>query len=429
MSTVNGTECDNRRITRSYSFQADQLALSLQEIIDEAAERLGRSIALDDPQLRLLAHSAHYGDEDAGRVQSLLTRTITGALRAHVVGTGIHSWHEPGHLPAEASVAMAGRFCVPMHFEGVLQGFLWLIDDGSLDAGQLRIATEAGKLAAPLLGEANAARESQRVETAGAFLRLLSRTGSESDAGSLKRRLGPGNTYRVIVARMPGSGEPPWPSGERCQAAIRRTLGEPAGRRFHEPPVLAVYHGALAVLAPPAWFTDADPLDTFLARLRDCFSGLARQTNPDIGGQQVVIGGGGSCDPAGLADSHQQAEAACSALRHGESTAVWDGLGSRALLALLPRYSGDLSAIPLHLLPSPLRQLAQLDDPALAGLVETYLEVAGNVTLTATATHLHRSTVYAKLEQFETRIGARLDSGDVRLMLHVWMVHQRLAGP
>ena len=54
----------------------------LQSIVDDLAERLHRSVAIDDPAIRLLAASRHFGDEDAVRVGSVLNRAVRcGATR------------------------------------------------------------------------------------------------------------------------------------------------------------------------------------------------------------------------------------------------------------------------------------------------------------------------------------------------------------
>ena len=75
---------------------------TLQRLVDALAARLGRSVTIDDPALRLLAASRHFGDQDAVRVTSLLDREMPGANRAHVLAQGVARWTGPGRLPASA---------------------------------------------------------------------------------------------------------------------------------------------------------------------------------------------------------------------------------------------------------------------------------------------------------------------------------------
>ena len=64
----------------------------LQSIVDELAERLQRSVAIDDPAIRLLAASRHFGDEDAVRVSSALNRSVEPDLVDSILTLGISRW-------------------------------------------------------------------------------------------------------------------------------------------------------------------------------------------------------------------------------------------------------------------------------------------------------------------------------------------------
>ncbi|MGW3232678.1 PucR family transcriptional regulator, partial [Kitasatospora sp. NPDC001095] len=44
----------------------------LQALVDGLAEELGRSVVLDDPLVRMICASRHFGDEDRVRVRTLL---------------------------------------------------------------------------------------------------------------------------------------------------------------------------------------------------------------------------------------------------------------------------------------------------------------------------------------------------------------------
>ncbi|MEV0597889.1 alkyl sulfatase dimerization domain-containing protein [Streptomyces sp. NPDC050315] len=104
--------------------------VGLQEVVDALAVRLGRSVAVDDAGMRLLAASRHVGDEDAARVHSVLRREAAAENIRWVLSLGIASWHGPGRIEANPALGADARVCVPVRRHGALLGYLWLIDYG-----------------------------------------------------------------------------------------------------------------------------------------------------------------------------------------------------------------------------------------------------------------------------------------------------------
>lgn len=85
----------------------------VQEVVDALATRLARSVAVDDPAIRLIAASRHFGDEDALRVQSVLAREVPADLQRRLYARGIADWIEPavvvGDTPDEFAPGCAVR--------------------------------------------------------------------------------------------------------------------------------------------------------------------------------------------------------------------------------------------------------------------------------------------------------------------------------
>ena len=60
-------------------------------------------------------------------------------------------------------------------------------------------------------------------------------------------------------------------------------------------------------------------------------------------------------------------------------------------------------------------------------LVEAYLEAAGSAADTAQRLHMHRSSVYYHLGQFQKATGWDLGDGDVRFYVHLWFKARKLS--
>ena len=74
---------------------------------------------------------------------------------------------------------------------------------------------------------------------------------------------------------------------------------------------------------------------------------------------------------------------------------------------------------------------ALLDLPGAAPLLhtlETYLELAGSAQATAEALHLHRTSLYYRLQRVEVLAGTDLKDGTERLALHLALKVARAAG-
>jgi len=73
------------------------------------------------------------------------------------------------------------------------------------------------------------------------------------------------------------------------------------------------------------------------------------------------------------------------------------------------------------------RVRARLADPDLAATAETFFELAGNVQATAIRLHLHRATLYYRLDRISTLYHLNLrQSGDHRLLTHLGLKLARL---
>ncbi|MER6000103.1 helix-turn-helix domain-containing protein [Nonomuraea angiospora] len=107
--------------------------------------------------------------------------------------------------------------------------------------------------------------------------------------------------------------------------------------------------------------------------------------------------------------------------------------GVAALDPALPRVLPWSGAGPYRMLlpvaPGPDPVLVPLEnDEELVRTLETYLDAGCDVQRTAASLHLHRTTVYYRLDRIATTLGADLRDGLVRSHLHLALKARRLSG-
>lgn len=111
------------------------MSSEVQRRIDQLGEQLGRSVVVNDPGIRLLDTSRHYGDEDPVRIKSVLNRDPGSRTIAHVLAQGVSTWSRPGRIPPAPELGLLARIAVPVRWHGELLGVAMVIDqDATLTA-------------------------------------------------------------------------------------------------------------------------------------------------------------------------------------------------------------------------------------------------------------------------------------------------------
>src|SRR5699024_1443646 len=101
------------------------MTVELQEIVDRLGHLLQRSVAVDDPNLQIIAYSHHYGDEDSARLQALVKRGAAENMVKYLAGHRIHTWHEPRYMEADESLGLKKRLVIPLWAGTNHIGFIW----------------------------------------------------------------------------------------------------------------------------------------------------------------------------------------------------------------------------------------------------------------------------------------------------------------
>ncbi|MGB3484887.1 MAG: helix-turn-helix domain-containing protein [Mycobacterium sp.] len=105
-----------------------RLVDDVQALVDQLADRIRQSVAVDDPSGHLLAVSRHFGDADPYRMRLMLDRRIPAGHREYFAGFTRDAGDEPIRVPANARLSVAARVCFPIKHDGDIVAFLWVME-------------------------------------------------------------------------------------------------------------------------------------------------------------------------------------------------------------------------------------------------------------------------------------------------------------
>jgi hypothetical protein len=397
---------------------------AVQEIVDRLAVRVGRPAVLEDRQLRLVAFSAHDEPVDDVRETSILQRHASAEVSRWLSGLGIRRARRPVRVPGNPALRMLPRICVPVRHKDMLLAYLFFVDaDESMTATDLEwCMREGAELGAQLhldsvAGMVSSARVAELVRM------LLMDSPMAAVAARNLADDGLVATDGVVVAviqAIAGDHE----AGIDIQDCLAETLvGSP--RLYRRDGALYLTrkdHCALVMVA-------ADDDD---ARLRAQLDSLRAAASAELAvaqpGVALVVGVGGH--RTALADAvHSYREARMAAMAAATlpgvgETVRWSHLGVYQVAATLADRGG-----PPPVPHDGLRRLLDLPEALpLLETLETYLDAAGNARLTAELLHLHRTSLYYRLQRVEQLARTDLKDGVERLALHLSLKVARMTG-
>ncbi|GAA3585215.1 hypothetical protein GCM10022222_82290 [Amycolatopsis ultiminotia] len=403
----------------------------LQSLVDELAEQLHRSVAIDDPAVKLLAVSRHFGDEDPLRVTAVLNRSLPDELTRPLLELGISTWTEPGRVELDVPGSKA-RLCAPVRSAGRLLGFLWLIDDGPvhLTEHDVEMAARTAARAGVVLHRDLLVRERSRARRRSILRELVSVDEAIRAAAAEELRAEQlfGEQpmhYQVIAAHhcpVTTAEAAPDMAAEMADMAVEVAV---------EDGLRALPEGAGLVFAhrSRAWLLLARPQEPTTRLLHAVGQRMTARFRALSGPRtRLAVGIGAPVTDLGLVvGSYRQALLAVRAARlipAVGAVARWGFLGPYDILLRMPSdelaRAADVPAL------ARLRA-ADNDQQVLMGTLEAFLDNAGDVKRTADLICVHRGTLYHRLRRIEQRTGCSLDAGDDRLMLHLGLKLRRLA--
>ena len=394
----------------------------VQRIADSLAQRISRPVAIDDPQMNLLAHTAHDGDVDQHRVVSVMRLRAPEEVIAHALRCGIATAVGPVRVPGLPEIDLYARICIPVRCQGVLLAYLWLIDaDGSVTDEELELSSEAASAAGEvlfrerLLGDL---RESRQRELVRDLLADDVAVRSSALALLVEEEMLPGQCDLAALSIQVDDTD-----RDDVRTAIDTVLRR-CGRRAQPLVALALSQGAgrgVLVLAGRRGPTE-EQLEQVAQDIR---ADLLKTLQLDDG---VRVGIGPSVtDPLEVRTSVRRAQEALevgAAVDGFGPVTAWSTLGVYRLLVQLP-----LDSLTDDALPDGLRTLIATDAGGpLVETLETWLDEGCDPRATVARLQVHRTSLYYRLSRIEEITGMKLGDGRDRLSLHLGLKLNRLRG-
>lgn len=387
----------------------------MQHLVDVLAERLGRSVVLDDPEVNLLAASRHYGDADDQRVQSLLQRDVGSAAIGHVLGQGVAQWTAPGYIAPREDLGMKARLCHAVRRQRQLLGFLLVIDEHqSMTEQEIGEVVRIGHEIGALLFEELLRHEDRRQEQESAVRDLVSAEPVGRHAGMRTlNRLGVLHpAAHVTVTTLQLDDRHGCLETARMVVALRTATSSLARSRPGYAAAAVVDERGILLQTWDGCPT-AERLRAQAAEMRDAVGRV-------LGDGPVPIAGVGRVY-AGTDEAHRAYGDALTALRAAARVpalgglALADDLGPFNIVLRVPDNELTLDVVPRELL-----LLREADRQGwLLQTLRSYLDHAGAGPATAEALHIHRTSLYYRLQRIEELTGLSLADGRHRLLLHL----------
>jgi hypothetical protein len=389
----------------------------LQSLVEGLAEELDAPALIEDDELRLVAYSSHRGLFDEVRRESILLRQPPAAVADWLSRYRLTTAVRPVRIPTDHGRGILGRLCVPIRYRGSSLGYLWLIDDEvRLGAKEVATAVRAAEQAASLMLDVVLA---ERLAS-GALAHLLSPLPELRGDGARQIEdsglLGLAGRVVVIVVQADPAATPDLQP--RIADGLRVRERQHVARN-----IVGLANADHGVLLARGLADEAAELRLASAAREDLLARLRH----DQTGSDVTAGIGDATST--LADAHlayRQARHAARVAAAATATgpiARWRDIGVFRTLAQLP--AGDETTATLD--PRLTRLLDEAGEPVIATL-ETYLDLAGDVKATTDRLHVHRGTLYYRLQKAERLAGISLRDGNDRLAIHLGFKLARLSG-
>ncbi|MFN2538376.1 MAG: PucR family transcriptional regulator [Mycobacteriales bacterium] len=394
----------------------------LQTVAQALADRTGRAIAIDDPQMNLICHTAHDDRIDPHRVASVMKMRAPDEVVAHAFAQGIATAEGPVQIAGLPEIGLLPRICFPVRCQGLLFGYLWIIEpDGGLPEDEVQAAVDAAADAGQVLYRERLVDDLRDSRERELLRDLISDDPAVSTAAAtllVDEEMLPPECWISVLVTLVSSTE-----REDLRTTLHAVLRR-AGRRATPLVSLSMAraggHGVL-LLAGRRVPAPAE-LRAVAEQVRDeLIKALGDSAEVRVGIGPVVAGPNVASTSARRA--REALDVTVKVSGFGSVTA-WDELGVYRLLVQLP-----LADLPADAIPDGLRTLMEQDvEGTLLETLEIWLDEGCDSRRTVARLQVHRTSLYYRLGRIEEITGMSLDSGSARLDLHLGLRLARLQG-
>jgi hypothetical protein len=371
--------------------------MDLQQLVDDLAHDLGRSVVINDLDFKPIAASAQGDDLDSVRVDSLLQRSTPSPAVAYLRELGLESARSSRRIPLTRFGGLE-RLVTPIRVDGETLAYLWLIVENKpeLTQEQLRMMSSTVESAGSVLSGRPIAN--RFLEIAAHLLDDDREASREALADALdSRMLDPALEVSCIVLLVAEDDD----IAGLSDASLSRQLSTAAA---HAAYVVQRAPGRLTLavsgLAGPDYFA---AFGTVLRRAGSAVRGTGASRHDGVAGDLIA-----AADRAAVAARFSRA-----------LPGYRDGV----------RYE-DLGVLTLTGVDSTRLERVRQISPAAAGLlagskdvqretVLAYLEAGGDARRTCDALRIHRTTLYYRLDHLDPVVRDALADGWARTSMHV----------
>ncbi|HEY3749270.1 MAG TPA: helix-turn-helix domain-containing protein [Pseudonocardiaceae bacterium] len=391
----------------------------LQNFVEDLATRLGAPTVLEDQEARMIAYSTHGEPIDDVRRESILRRETSHDIKVWLRQFGIVGATEPMRTPRDPSVGVLGRLCAPVRYLNRLMGFLWLIDDDlRLGAAEISVVRDVAEHVGMLLYE-----EQLNRQLAGSVVTQLLSSSAELRELAVQQIA----ESATLDVHAPGAVVVLQPLG-LAEHLVRPTITEAlaeVARHCQGIKHLHAVSGDHGVLLVQLRSVEDDSDAHRLAH--EARESLLRRRGRQHAECRVIASVGEPQERMiAAATSYQQARLSAKVAQLVPTVGDlprWRDLGVFRILAQLP--SEEIASAVLD--PRLAAVLRSGDEPVVLTL-ETYLDLGCDAKATAERLHLHRGTLYYRLQKAERIGGIDLRNGDDRLAVHMGFKLARFTG-
>lgn len=378
--------------------------MNCQDVVDELAGSLGRSVLMGDPNHRLIAASAQGKDIDHMRAMNVFQREAPPEQKQYFESIKLNEAHQPVTV-ALSHLGGYDRLAVPVRDDDRHLATFWLIV-GNLPPlrGSDYAAIEAAiAVTRDILGEKSADRQPGTGDI----------MGSQLSADSTERRL----AFDEAVARR---------RLERGEATVVYAVDIPIEIGTLDRLAFARHLSAIRS-SSLAYIGEQKDLLLFVGRSSDLVECEA-VIRSEAANRAIPVLAIGTAHhnrfSPDLAEAAEQAGMAAGIVGAVPQLGGFGDISSLGVWALLSSVAGDRSYLQVFS-PAALALCTEADETQ-RHTIEVYLDGACHVTQVCEVLHIHRATLYYRLERMPQAVKDALDDGAQRSALHLCLKLIRL---